>query len=147
MRLTAIRLLFAWAQYWLVRSAMCFLENGALRAASSSRSVALVCWIRADIEVDVYDNVGKRLGTAKVPFKLNSSTTPAANIPSDATAATAFSSFVKELTHANPLCDVQLKYTGTLEGMPVATSSSYALQKRIGVLTEQIKIRILSISS
>lgn len=56
------------------------------------------------------------LGSAQIPVRLNSSSNPATNSPSDETAASAFSSHVSEKDQGTPLCDVQMKYTGTLEG-------------------------------
>ncbi|XP_026189928.1 uncharacterized protein LOC34618997 [Cyclospora cayetanensis] len=69
----------------------------------------------ADIQVEVYKS-GQLQASTRIPLSLNSSTSPQENSPTDGVAATAFSSDAKERDHSNPLCDVQLKYTGTLGG-------------------------------
>ncbi|CDI86272.1 subtilisin-like protease TgSUB2, putative [Eimeria praecox] len=68
-----------------------------------------------DIKVEVYDKEGRLMGSAVIPITLNSSTTPETNKPTDAEAASAFSSYAKERNHQTPLCAVQLNYTGSLE--------------------------------
>ncbi|KAL8438014.1 hypothetical protein Efla_003554 [Eimeria flavescens] len=68
----------------------------------------------AQLQAEVYDSNGRLLGSDKFPFKLRSSSSPDTNYPSDAVAATAFAQYKKSYSNSNPLCDVQLRYTGTL---------------------------------
>lgn len=87
----------------------------ALSTASISSGVGMAS--RADFQIEVLNSKGESLGKLNIPFALSSSTAPEQNNPSDAEAASAFANVAKVLTTTNPICGIQLQYTGDSEGM------------------------------
>lgn len=72
--------------------------------------------LRAELQIEVYTSSGSLKDKTQVPFRLYSSSSPGANIHLDSVAANAFSANTRKRSEANPLCEVQHNYTGTLGG-------------------------------